>query len=101
MENQVYYCNSCGDYVFLMNFYLDACPERPFDKAIVVDEEHKVVKMNTIDGEAIIIKRINGFEKREILNCSNCQIPVAYHQNTRYLYIIPDSVSLTKVKVED
>jgi ribosomal protein S27AE len=100
MENQVYFCNYCGEFVFLANFNLDSCPVRPFDSSICVDESQKLIKMNADEGEALLIKRVNGYERREILNCSNCKVPVAYHQNTRFLYVLPEAVSLTKINLQ-
>jgi hypothetical protein len=77
-----------------MDFLLENCPVRPIDKSYIIDESMKQIKVNLTDGEQMYIKRLNGYERQVKMCCPNCNIPIAYHQQQKYLYVLPDSVSL-------
>jgi hypothetical protein len=100
IENQLYFCNCCGEYVLLCGFYIKTCPIRPTDGASVIDEDLKNLKIFLEASETVLIKRSSGYEKQQRLICPNCKSLIGYHQGGKYMYIYPDSVTLFKKPID-
>jgi hypothetical protein len=67
-----------------------------------VEESRYIKELNLCKGEVKLIKRTKGVEKQYRLNCTNCDIAIAYRPvppelATKYLYVLQDAVSATKV----
>lgn len=95
MSRKVYHCSSCGEHVILLDSPLYNAPLRPVDQAYVIDEDQKLFKSSLEDGETVYIKRAKGYEKQLRLKCPNCAVPIAYHQNSRFVYVLKDAVNLS------
>ena len=66
-----------------------------------MEESRYLRELNLCKGETKILKRAKGIEKQYRLACTNCDITIAYRPvppnvATKYLYVLPKSVSETK-----
>ncbi|KAI8901998.1 hypothetical protein BC833DRAFT_521602 [Globomyces pollinis-pini] len=95
-SDSVFHCLYCGEYVLTVDSTFDLLPKRPVDSSIVLDEDKLNVHINMSPIDPVIIKRASGFEKQLRYSCPGCQLPLAYHQGGRYLYILQNAVGNQK-----
>ncbi len=88
-----YFCSSCGHYCILMNDYLESKPTRKIDDSKIVNETLTFILFNTKQ-TTVYIKRENGYELQKRLLCPGCLLPICYHQDSKYVYFISDSLTL-------
>ena len=57
---------------------LDQMPQRSTDHSYCVDEVKYLRNVNVVKGELKLVKREKGIEKQYPLNCTLCDVTVAY-----------------------
>ncbi|KAJ3287098.1 hypothetical protein HK104_008760 [Borealophlyctis nickersoniae] len=87
-----YYCIFCNEYVLIVDKRLKKLPRRKTDRAYIVSQKRTYKPNLEREGEYILIKRPNGYEKQRRYQCPQCKVPVAYEQKGDILYIFENAV---------
>lgn len=109
MSVNTYYC-ICATFILATTYKLEALPKRASpvqdqstilplvtESATPASSLHNVIE----DRKPIVIRREDGFEKRDLLRCSRCHLPVAYklkdsRADLDVVYILPDGLVTTE-----
>jgi len=74
----VYYCLYCGQNALILDCALESLPKRKTDGSAVIEAKTHMYKLTLDKGEHKLIKRSGGLERQYRLNCSKCELPIAY-----------------------
>jgi hypothetical protein len=92
----VYYCLYCGQTALILDAALDTLPRRKTDGSAVIETKRHMHKVMLEKGENKLIKRSGGFERQYRLNCTKCELPIAYQsvkENPEAVFILDGSLS--------
>lgn len=95
---QVYYCLYCGHQALIIDSSVDNLPTRKTDQSTVLETKAHMHKIMLDKGEQKLIKRAGGYERQFRLNCSKCELPVAYQcakDSPEHIFILPGAISAT------
>ena len=116
-DSKAYHC-ICSTLILATNHDLDKLPVRQGsaqDQAKILplqSQQTDVILQNVhFDAEKVIIRREDGFEKRTLMRCARCKLPVGYQLDQSHFtdgetkakdiaYILPGSLMSTHMMVE-
>jgi len=92
----VYYCLYCGQTALILDKSLETLPRRKTDASAVIETKNHMYKVMLEKGENKLIKRSGGFERQYRLNCTKCELPIAYQsvkENPEHVFLLDGSLS--------
>jgi len=92
----VYYCLYCGETALILDSALENLPKRSTDASAVLETKTHMHKIMLEKGEQKLIKRNGGYEQQYRLNCSKCELPIAYQsvkETPEYVFFLDGSLS--------
>lgn len=92
----VYYCLYCGQNALIIDAALESLPTRKTDRSAVIEDKAHMYRLLLEKGEHKLIKRSGGFERQFRLNCSKCDLPIAYQcerEQPRCVFLLDGSLS--------
>ncbi|KAG2178018.1 hypothetical protein INT43_003271 [Umbelopsis isabellina] len=93
----VYYC-LCSEFILVIDHDLQQLPKRHTDQSHIVSNTARTFKLTADKGQAVIIRREEGYEKQHRLCCPRCNLVVAYETTQQrragpYTYILDGALS--------
>ncbi|KAI9288252.1 hypothetical protein BC943DRAFT_318075 [Umbelopsis sp. AD052] len=93
----VYYC-LCSEFILVIDHDLQQLPRRETDSSYVVSNAGRTFKLTVEQGETVILRREEGYEKQCRLVCPRCNLLIGYETTPErrkgpYTYILDGALT--------